>query len=201
MLGDMSKADRMEEERPAVVEGRHVIPGFTMMEILVALAIVAVLTAVLLPVLGSKMRDARTAAIAGTLQGLSQGIAEYKKAVTRYPRSLSLLTTPPTAASLDACGNSSTPFQLWRGPYVSREMLATGTQMGDGAIQDQLRRVTAGSSTYLMIDVTGVETKSANDLETMFDGTTALPSTTGTIRTVVSGTTTDVTYSIPINGC
>lgn len=184
----------------AATPARSVL-GFTMVEILVALAILAVLTAVLLPALNSKMRDSRTTAIATTLQGLSQGIAEYKKAVTRYPNTLQLLTTPPTASSLDACGNTITTWALWRGPYVSREMLAAGTQMGDGSILNQLRRVTAGSSTYLMIDVNGVETQSANDLEASFDGSAAPAATTGTIRTAVSGTTTNVSYSIPINGC
>ena len=176
--------------------------GFTLVEVLVALAIMAVLAAVLIPSLGSKMRDARTSAIAETLQGLAAGAAEFKKATTHYPGKLSLLTTPPLATSTDACANQlSTTATLWRGPYVSREMLTTGTSMGDGVIQDALTRTTVVSSTYLSISVTGVENETAADLETLLDGPSASPSTTGTIHSVASGTTTDVSYWIPVNGC
>lgn len=176
--------------------------GFSMMEILVALGIMAVLTAVLVPALSSKARDGRTAAIAQTLQGLAQGIAEYKKATTRYPSTLQLLTTAPVAGSLDACGNSTTTFILWRGPYVSREMLSTGTPMGDGQILNALTRVTSGTQAFLQIKVTGVETKTADDLETLLDGTTTSPATTGTLRQAAGGPgVADISYTFPINGC
>src|SRR6266536_3218724 len=88
--------------------------GFTMMEVIVALTIVALLTAVLLPSLTGKLRDSRTTAISQTFLGLSQGIAEFKRATTRYPSSLTLLTNAPTASNTDICGNalSSTPSSL-----------------------------------------------------------------------------------------
>lgn len=191
--------------------------GFTMMEVIVTLAIMAVLTAVLLPALNNKLRDSRTTALSSTYLGLSQGIAEFKRATTRYPGSLLYLTTPPVAANLDICGNalSSTAVSLWRGPYSSRVITSNGISMGDAVIPTGLRRVTAGSSTFLLIDAANVEIPTVTDLESQLDGS---PSdlTAGTIRATsssIAATATsalinapdagsyNVSYAIPINSC
>ena len=193
------------------------IRGFTMVEVLVALAIVAVLSAVVLPSLMGKLRDSRTTSLSQTFLGLSQGIAEYKRATTKYPSSLLLLTTAPTSASLDICGNaiSTTPAGLWRGPYASRIIVSTGIKMGDANIPTGLRRVVVGSAVFLIIDAEDVETATANDLEAQLDGGTA-DLTAGTIRATsasIAATATsalinasdagtlNVSYAIPINSC
>lgn len=177
--------------------------GFSMVEVLVALAIVAILSAVVVPQIVGRLRESRESALSQTFFGLSQGVAEYKKAVTRYPSNLTLLTTAPASGATDACGDtlSTANRNNWRGPYVSRQLLATGLPMGDAQIQDVLERV-AGPPTYLYIVATGVDTKIADGLEAELDGVTGAPTTTGTIRTVVE-TPTQVTvkYSIPISGC
>lgn len=178
--------------------------GFTLMEILVAVAIVAVLTAVLLPALSNKLRDSRTTALSQTFLGLSQGIAEFKRATTKYPSSLQLLTTPPLSTDNNICGGdlSTTPAALWSGPYSSRTILSTGISMGDAVIQNSLRRVTAGSSTFLLIDAYGVENSTVDDLESGLDGGTA-DANGGTIRWVAGSSTSieNVSYAIPINSC
>jgi prepilin-type N-terminal cleavage/methylation domain-containing protein len=185
--------------------------GFTLMEVLVTVAIIAVLTAVLLPALTGKLRDSRTTAISQTFLGLSQGIAEFKRATTRYPSSLTLLTTPPTAANTDICANalSTTPSSLWRGPYSSRIISGGGISMGDALIELSLRRVVSGSSTFLMIDTHDVESTTTSDLESQLDGTPA-DAANGTIRwtsaavgaaPTASAGTFNVSYAIPINSC
>ena len=180
--------------------------GFTAIEILVSLAIVAVLSAIVVPEIMGRIRESRRSALSQTLFGLSQGIAEYKKAVTRYPFKLSLLTTAPVAATdKDACGVvlSSTNANNWRGPYVSRQLLATGIPMADGNISDTLQRI-VGPPTYLLINVTKVDTEIALLLEAELDAPPpAVPNpATGTIRytTPVGGQVT-LSYSIPISGC
>lgn len=186
--------------------------GFTMMEILVAITIIAVLTAVLLPALANKLRDSRTTAISQTLLGLSQGIAEFKRATTRYPQHLSYLTATVTSANTDICGNilSTTPSSLWRGPYASRDLSSgAGIAMGDATIEDLLARVVSGSSTWLVIDVHDVESTTTSDLESELDGSPA-DANNGTIRwqsTAVGASpaadagTFNVRYAIPINSC
>jgi len=191
-----------EQNAPLMV-GRR---GFTAIEIVVSLAIVAVLTAIVVPQINGRIRESRKSALSQTLFGLSQGIAEYKKAVTRYPFQLSLLTTAPVAlTSKDACGNvlTSTNANNWRGPYVSRQLLITGISMGDGNISDTLQRI-AGPPTFLLMNVSGVDEEIALLLEEELDAPPpTLPSpTTGTIRygAAVGGEVT-LSYSLPISGC
>lgn len=190
--------------------------GFTLIEILVALAIMAALTAILYPAVSGKVRDARTSAIAQSLQGYAQAISEFKKATTRYPGSLNLLTIAPVGSTdKDICGNvlSTTPASLWRGPYMTRVMPPGGMPMGDAVILPALRRATSGTEIYLMVDLTGVESSTTGDLEAQFDAGTQ-NFLTGTIRATtgaVSGSspaigaavpsTYNVSYAIPINSC
>lgn len=195
--------------------------GFTAVEVLVALAIVAVLSAIVIPEIIGRIRESRQSALSQTFFGLSQGIAEYRKAVTRYPYQLKLLTQAPVhlssdSASKDVCGNNLNPSHInnWRGPYVSRQLLETGVKMGDGHIQNQLRRIQVGNSFFLQIDASGIDTTIAVGLEDEFDGTSLNPTTTGTIRyqtgalplpsTVTTGAPAgmvNLSYSIPISGC
>lgn len=191
--------------------------GFSLMEVLIALAIIAVLSGVIFPMIMVKVQDARRAALSQTLVAISQGVAEYRKAVTRYPPTLQVLTqTPVAGVTTDACGGTNFLAAInvanWRGPYLSREMLASGLSMADGVIQNSLRRV-AASSTSLLIDVAAVERRVATDMDAEFDGTPA-DSTGGTIRytpnplpspsTVSSSApsgTVNLSYAIPISGC
>ena len=178
--------------------------GFTAVEILVALAIVAVLSAIVVPEVVGRVRESRQSALSQTFFGLSQGIAEYKKAVTRYPSRLSLLTVAPGAGATDACGDtlSLANKNNWRGPYVSRQLLATGTRMGDAQISDTLFRTADPPPTYLYIRATGVDVKIAEGLEAELDGTSVNPTITGTIRTDPPVAEQVVlNYSIPISGC
>lgn len=188
-----------------------------MAEILVALAILAILTAAIVPMLMSKVEDARRAALSQSLLAISQAVAEYRKAVTRYPPTLAVLTVAPIATNGDACSaaNSLPAINIanWRGPYLSREMVATGLKMADGTVQNALRRIVSGPSTYLLIDVAGVETDVAIAMEAEYDGNVVNPATTGTIRYTTDALpstpivpaappgTVNLSYAIPISGC
>lgn len=195
--------------------------GFSLMEILIALSIMAVLVAVVYPSISSKARDARTATIAQTTLGLAQGIAEFKRATTMYPSNLTQLTTAPVAGTdVNICGSGNTfgttQAALWRGPYISRVITTNGVVASDAIINAGLRRLAVGSSTWIIMDITGVQTTVADDLESQFDGSPA-NSATGTIQTTtlsIASTTTsafvpavtnstqiNLSYYIPINSC
>lgn len=182
-----------------------------MAEILVALAILAILTAALVPMLMSKVEDARRAALSQSLLAISQGVAEYRKAVTRYPPTLTVLTVAPTTSTKDACGAaniSAINVANWRGPYLSREMVVTGLKMADGTVQNALRLL-AGPPTYLLIDVAGVETDVAIAMEAEYDGNTdpvngTIRYTTLAIPSILPAAppgTVNLSYAIPISGC
>jgi prepilin-type N-terminal cleavage/methylation domain-containing protein len=191
--------------------------GFSLAEIVVALVIIAIMAAVIYPTVASNMRDSRSTALAQTFSGLSQGIAEYKRAITRYPGSLLLLTTAPVAADPDICGNNTTATlaALWRGPYASRLITTDGLSIGDATMPTGLRRVQVGSNFFLMIDAPAVETEVADALEALYDAGTPNAGT-GTIRSQTGGIaltptsaaiaaaptgTINVSYAIPINSC
>jgi prepilin-type N-terminal cleavage/methylation domain-containing protein len=180
--------------------------GFTVMELAIVLAVIAILAAALTPAVLGKIRESRTAAVSQTLFGLNQAINEYKKAVTRYPSQLTLLTTRPVAGSTtDLCSNTLTAAHVaaWRGPYTSRTILSTGIVLGDVTIQNALTRVvTTAPFGELIIAANAVDTTTVNMLERELDGDVA-SGAAGTIRwTLIGGTpTANLQYVMPISGC
>lgn len=193
--------------RHASRQGRR---GFTLAEVLIALAIMAIAGAMVIPVVFSQIRASQVAALSQTYAGLSQGIGEFKRATTRYPLLLSSLSAAPTATDDDICGNDLTAANvaLWRGPYATRQITASGILVGEYTIRSTLRRV-AGTPVLLMIDAGAVSTDVVTDLESQLDAGAA-DGTTGTIRYTSSAVgglgaapagTYNVSYAIPINSC
>jgi len=186
--------------------------GFTVIEILIGIIILAIMSAAVIPAVMGRIRDAQTSALSQTLFSLSLAIFEYKKAVTAYPDSLPVLATKPTNANRDACGALLTASNAnnWRGPYISRELVSGGVGIGDARISSDLRHE-VGPPTLLFIDVGAVEQQSVLDIEVQFDGPIVGNSaTTGTIRYTTGAIgsfpsapagTYNLSYSMPINGC
>ena len=184
--------------------------GFTLAEVLVALAILAIVGAFVIPVVFSQIRASQVAALSQTYAGLSQGIAEFKRATTRYPLLLSSLTAAPAATDDDICGNDlgATNATLWRGPYATRQITTSGVLVGEYTIRNTLRRV-AGTPVFLMIDAAAVSADVVTDLESQLDAGTA-DGATGTIRYTAAAVGTlgaapsgtyNLSYAIPINSC
>jgi general secretion pathway protein G len=84
-----------------VMGTQHRRSGFTLVEILVVLAIIAVLAAILLPVLSSAREKGRAAVCQSNLKQIGLGITMYTQDWERYPR------------GLDAA-DKNTP-QIWNG--------------------------------------------------------------------------------------
>jgi prepilin-type N-terminal cleavage/methylation domain-containing protein len=179
--------------------------GFSLAEILVVLAILAILGAIMLPVVASRIDPANAATLGQNLQQINVAIQRYKENVRHYPKQLVQLTTKPSGSVLDACGLvvTSTDVALWRGPYLSLIANSNGIQSGDVSIDNTIVRSpanTSGSTPSLMngvleLSVSNVPGDVANDLEAALDeGSDPFD---GTI-TYVGGT---LTYSIPIRGC
>lgn len=185
--------------------------AFTVLEVIIAIILIAMMSAAVIPALMGRIRDAQTSALSQTLFSLSLAIFEYRKAVTVYPPQLLYLAQKPASTVTDACG--VTPIGVpnsnnWRGPYVSRELVAGGIGIGDAVIDNALRRV-AGPPVVLFIDVASVDSVAALDIDQQFDGATNTP-TTGTIRYTklavgaVGAATSgflNLSYGLPITGC
>ncbi|MEO7648769.1 MAG: type II secretion system protein [Gemmatimonadaceae bacterium] len=188
--------------------GRRVRHGFSLPEILVALAIIATLSVVVLPAVMNKLTEARAAALSQTLDGINKTVQSYRGNVGRYPRYLRQLSEKPATAgalAADLCG-STTPLvniNQWRGPYSSRTFTDVGTQVGDATVQDGLRRVpstTPPSFAVAYVDVINVDEAVASSVNRAFDGDGNYNA--GTILWVPAtppmGT---LSFGIPVRGC
>ena len=184
--------------------------GFTVLEIVVAVFILALMSAAIIPALMGRIRDAQSSALSQTLFSLSLAVFEYRKAVSVNPSQLTQLAAKPLGTDNDACGNDITTANVnnWRGPYVSRELLSAGIGIGDARISNALRRE-IGPPTILFIDVEFVDAQAAVDIDRAYDGQTDTP-TTGTVRYTAAafggyqaapaGMVT-LSYGMPITGC
>ena len=184
---------------PALAGGRG--RGFTLAEILIALAILAVLAAVLYPTAAAQFRTGQSAAIGNQLDNLRQAIANYRQNVKAFPSALTQLTTQPTVASLDACGATIGANQaLWRGPYINQNIVGD-IPVADAIVINGLTRIPAtgvNALGLLQISVASVDSALAVDLERQFDGNSNFA--TGTIQWTTAGVDT-LKFLIPIRGC
>lgn len=189
--------------------------GFTLMEILVALAILAVLSAVMLPSLVKQFESASGANLAQDIRAINSGIQNFRENVGRYPSSIYQLYAL-SSTDTDLCGLtiSTTNAAQWRGPYFSLTPINNSTALaaGDARIGLDITRspVTTSSSTVMdgtgAFSITSVDTLVAANVENVFDGGTSA-NTTGSVSYVKSGTTTGssqqgtVTFIFPVRGC
>ena len=179
--------------------------GFSLVEILVALAIIAAVAAILIPGVANRVRQSESSSIAATLDALRAGILEYRADVRRYPTNLQYLSEQPANAE-DICGRDVPAGFLanWKGPYVNRPITAAGLKVADATIVDAISlsplTFTATTSGELTIQVQEVDSAVARSIERGVD--TTLDFATGTIRwTDVSGGRGTLSFIIPARGC
>jgi type II secretory pathway pseudopilin PulG len=172
--GRMGKGARRRYRRRA--------SAFTVAEILIALAIIAVLAAVAVPTIMGRVNSARADSIIAEMQSLQNGIMLFYKDVGHYPRRLDYLNTL-AVGDLDACGQalSAVAVGRYRGPYINRPIQLINppsntkytTQAGD-SVESVLTRTnittTTGTLRVLQILVNGVDANTSNDIDIKVDG-------------------------------
>lgn len=180
--------------------------GFTLVEMIVVLAIIITLAAVILAQVANQTRRGGTAALAQDLNAVSTAVASFRSDVRRYPSSLAQLTRPLVTGDLDVCGGNMPAVvrARWRGPYLQRAVPATGLRGGDATILNPLLRDPASGNPFsagtLFITAVNVDRDAATDLETQFDGNADFSG--GTIRWVSGGAAGDtLRFAIPVRGC
>jgi len=162
--------------------------GFTLAEVLVTLAIIAVMVAVLLPALNSQLSKGDTGRLASDFVNIRTGAQAFISDVHRYPRTMGQLTTAITTSATDI--NAVTiPAGLvtkWKGPYIGRDV---GNTASGGVIDTSFTSVAGGNGVnYLTVSVTGISTADFERIEAMLDdGVAGATSSTGSIR--YAGTT------------
>lgn len=103
--------------------------GFTLPEVLVTVAIVAVLAAAVVPTVVNQMSKGEAGAAISDLNSLNAGITAFVTDTRRYPGDLEDLNTRPDGAdAILGGGTYSTAAQnAWKGPYLSTTQdLSTG---------------------------------------------------------------------------
>jgi type II secretory pathway pseudopilin PulG len=172
----------------------------TIVEVLVALAILAIIAAVVLPTTAGQLRDGHSTALANQLANLRDAIGNYRQNVGAYPIVLTQLTTQPVAGDADACATnlSAAEINAWRGPYINQNLVGN-MPVGNAVVIAALTRVTvAGTTGLLRVRAARVENDIATRLEEQFDGNANFA--TGTILWSAAGDDT-LTFQIPVRGC
>ena len=90
------------------------VRGFTLIELIVVIAIIATLAAVVAPAIFQNVGDAKTASARSQIEALSLALNSYRLDNDAYPttdQGLAALRTMPVSGALP---------QHWRGPYLAR---------------------------------------------------------------------------------
>jgi general secretion pathway protein G len=195
--------------------------GFTIVEVIAALAMMVILAAVLIPGLTRQIATSQGSNLVSDIRTLNTGIQQFRENVGRYPKSLAQLTSYPSGSfQQDICGMTvpATNVNQWRGPYHSLTVVpgSGGIPSGDATIVLALTRTpaTTTSSTnmdgVLSFDVLRVDSVAAAEVENAFDGVSADNTIyqTGTILWAQTGGVTGslglvgtITVRFPIRGC
>ena len=185
--------------------------GFTLAEVLVSVALVAVLASVTIPTIRGRLRDGYEDAIIQEFDNLASGIIAYQQNVGKYPPSLDYLTSLPSTpfTPKDFCNNALTARQIsnWRGPYVNRAISNVNYSVGqDATVEVALGSGTVtslnnGSQQSITIIIDGPDQTTANDIDIKIDG--SADAVNGTLTWQASGSGTRLFYNIPIrkNAC
>ncbi len=175
----------MKATHSRALRSRH---GFTLAEILVVLAIVAVLAAVLVPAVLGQLRKGDVSRIATDLDAARVGIETFVADVHRYPSQLAHLTTAITSGGTDINGDTYPPglAARWKGPYLNKvldgDTLITGFS---GALQNTLlKELNTNSVYYVTVQVSGIAAADFDDIDEIVDGTAN--SSTGQLRYATS---------------
>ncbi|MDQ6718270.1 MAG: type II secretion system protein GspG [Gemmatimonadota bacterium] len=176
---------------PSTLTRRSFKKGFTLAEVLVTIAIIAIMAAVLLPALNSQLSKGDTSRIASDLTNLQSGVQAFFSDVRQYPSTTDALVTTPNASSTDINGRSfqSSAIAAWKGPYVSRDVLSnTG---GRAAFSNALTKTVTTGGTFLTTTISPITWENFSNLEaTLDEGNASTTSTTsGAVRYSVASST------------
>lgn len=183
--------------------------GFTLVEIIVAIAVMLILAATITPSVLGILDKERVEKGYAALKHLAAGILEFKRDVTKNPSLLSQLSVYGiTTNSNNSCGArfSAGEVSKYDGPYINRiPQPPAGLPVEIGLARDQLRRdpatsAAAGSPGVLQIVVDNVSESDAMALNDQVDGDNS--STAGTVRWEAPANGYVVLlYTVSISGC
>jgi prepilin-type N-terminal cleavage/methylation domain-containing protein len=183
------------------MQSRKNKPGFSLSEILVAIAILAVVAAVVIPSIGGQLRSGDESRVQNDLANIRSGIEQFLADVRRYPKSVGQLTTAPTITASGLTGGVYNAGQVgrYRGPYISKDSLTAVKTGFDGTITNlfDTATVTGFGGPYLRMTIATFDSTNAARLDQKMDDGVL---TTGMIRwtAVASPSGNLFYYALPI---
>ena len=95
--------------------------GFTLIEVLIVIVVIAILAAIVIPRLLGAGRQAREASLRATLQELRNAIALFQAQCGCYPSNLSdiMLSSAPASGTLAGGGTININQADFQGPYLT----------------------------------------------------------------------------------
>jgi prepilin-type N-terminal cleavage/methylation domain-containing protein len=175
--------------------------GFSLAEILVAIAIIAVVGAIVIPSIGGQLRSGDESRVQQDLTTLRTGAEQFLADVRRYPNSVGQLVVRPATTESGLVGGAYSSAQAgrWRGPYLNKDSASAVKTGYDLTVTTTFAYANYPSTTqrYLTIDIATVDTGYARGVDRkMDDGVES----TGMIQYTIaaSSTTTLRFYALPV---
>lgn len=160
----------MKNRRSTLPRGTE---GFTLVEILVVMAIIAGLAAVTLPAITQQLRKSDVNRVAQDLKNLATSAQSFQADVRSLPATLEQMETPIKTEDKDlfVVAYSKTDSAAWAGPYVEKGIPSTGLTTGFGATISPTLTLqgTSPDPQYLRFTVTGLSEADAKSVDKVLD--------------------------------
>ena len=171
--------------------------GFTLAEVLIAFALIAVLASVTVPAVKSRIQDGYEDALIQEFQSLASAIVAFRQDVGHYPGKIDYLISM-TSGATDVCAVaiSSTDSAKWNGPYIMRSY-QSGSSSYPVANRDAVITsliLSRLNTSVVSVRIDNLDNTTAADIDLKVDGTSN--ANAGTIR-ITSGTPNQVYWVIP----
>lgn len=157
--------------------------GFTLPEVLVTVAIVAILAAVVVPTVTNQIGKGDDSNLTSNVASLRTGITAFVSDVRKFPSRLQHLITLPVATDDDITGGDYGALSVgrWRGPYQTGSLLAAGANATDSVLVGLAYAIDSLSDTsftpagngYIGVTLGGVASSAAAlHIDSLIDGGT-----------------------------
>lgn len=181
---------------------RSSIAGFTLVEVLVALAVIVVLGALIVPSIIATVDRSRVDGAEDSLEAIADAIDLFADQVDEYPASLTQLVVPITGSDTDICGAAYNAGEQnrWSGPYLDRALSAVGVPVGVGTVDNAFGVLTDPSGIdYLQVVIQNVLPDDATALDRRIDDSDG--QSAGAFRWADAGEYVTAYYLIPFPDC
>lgn len=179
--------------------------GFTLAEILVALALIALLAAVLLPTVAGQILKGDASRVSQDLEGVRAGVSQFLADVHRYPGKYSDLSKAITTTDTDINGAvySSGLTKSWAGPYITKDTINSVIPTGfGGEIHNVFVKMpNTNGIQYVNVRVFGIAAADFDKIDAQIDGPSTSSTqarTTGLLRFIAGSPDTVRFMAVPI---